>query len=108
MVHMKSNRVGLTLGVAFILLIAILIGVGFLGLGRMSLMNDDTQDVTDVRWPKVKLAREALHYSDLNNRITMEVFLLDDKQQIAALLEQRAQNTQKISAILKQIEKQVG
>jgi len=105
---MKSNRAGLTLGVAFSLLIAILIGVGLLGLGQMSRMNDRTQDVTDVRWLKVKLAREALHYSDLNNRITMEVFLLEDKQKIAALLDERAKNTEKISAILQQIEAHIS
>jgi signal transduction histidine kinase len=98
----------MTLGVAFILLIAILVGVGLLGLGQMSLMNDKTQDVTDVRWLKVKLAREALHYSDLNNRITMEVFLLEDKQKITALLQERASNTDKISAILQQIQAHVS
>jgi signal transduction histidine kinase len=105
---MKSKRVSLTLGVAFSLLIAILIGVGLLGLGQMSRMNDKTQDVTDVRWVKVKLSREALHYSDLNNRITMEVFLLEDKQKIAALLDERARNTEIISSILQQIEAQVS
>ena len=68
----------------------------------------EPRNVTDVRWLKVKLAREALHYSDLNNRITMEVFLLEDKQKIAALLKERADNTEKISAILRQIQAHVS
>jgi diguanylate cyclase (GGDEF)-like protein len=102
------NQIGLKLGVAFGVLIAIVIGVGFLGLVRMSHMNADTQEVTDVRWAKVKLAFEALHYSELNNRLTMEVFLLEDQQQIARLLEQRTGNSDRISAILEQIQPQVS
>jgi signal transduction histidine kinase len=103
---MKSNRVGLKLGVAFISLIIILLGVGFLGLGRMGKMNDEIQDVVDYRWQKVKLAREALHYSDLNNRITMQLFLMEDKQKIALLMDERARNTEKISLLLKEIQRQ--
>jgi len=100
---MKSNRIGLKLGIAFSVLIAILIGIGVLSLHQMSRMNDRTQEVTDVLWAKVKLAQEALHYSDLNNRITMEAFLVDDKQQIAGMLVQRAANTRTITEIYKKI-----
>src|SRR5271170_2603971 len=103
---MKSNRVGLKLGIAFSALIAILVGIGVLGMHQMSKMNDRTQEVTDVRWAKVKLAREALHYSDWNNRITMEVFLVDDKQRIPAMLVQRAANTRTITGIYQKIASQ--
>ena len=104
MVYMKSKQAGLNLRIAFRLLIGVLIGLGVAGLRQMSDMNARVQGVTESLWPKVELARSAVQYSDLNNRIMMEVFLLDDKEEIAKLLEQRAANTQKISAIFNQIE----
>src|SRR5258706_10815382 len=101
---MKSQKVTLTLGTAFVILIAILLGIGWLGLSRMALMNRKIQEVTDRRWPKVQLSRDALRYSALNSRITMQIFLLQDRKEIDPLLKQRAENTEKISEALKKIE----
>ena len=44
--------------------------------------------------------------SSRNSRITMEVFLLNDKQLIDPLLSQRAENTQKISELVVKLEEQ--
>lgn len=104
---MSLGQMVLRLSIAFGLLIAILAGVGLGGLDRMSKMNLAIQNVTDTRWAKVKLAREALHYSTVNNRISMQVFLMPDREQTETVLEQRAQNTEKISRILDQIESQI-
>jgi PAS domain S-box-containing protein len=101
---MKTRRVTLKLGAAFALLIGILLGIGWLGLSRMALMNANVQEISDRRWHAVQLSREALRYSALNSRITMQIFLLDDRGEIEPLLEQRAANTAKISELLKQIE----
>ena len=59
----------------------------------------------DEKWGKLELARDALAYSARNSRITMEIFLLNDKRQIEPLLEQRAQNTQRITELVTAIEK---
>ena len=67
-------------------------------------MNDKTQEITDRRGAKVLLAHEALRYSSRNSRITMQIFLLDDSNAIASLLEERANNTKRISELLKRIE----
>ena len=101
---MKTRRVTLKLIAAFVLLIGILLGIGWLGLSRMALMNANVQEISDRRWQAVQLSREALQFSSLNSRLTMQIFLLDDRQEIEPLLEQRAANTQKISELLKQIE----
>lgn len=100
----RSNRTGLKLGIAFGILIAILMGVVVLGLNRVSRMNAAMDEIMEKRWAKVQLSREALGYSGLNSRITMQVFLLEDRKQIEALLVQRAANTEKISALLREIE----
>ncbi len=52
----------------------------------------------------MQLAREALNYSNLNNRITMEIFLLKSREEIDALLAQRAENTDKVSSLVEKIE----
>jgi len=72
--RVKNEYIGLRLGIAFSLLIAILVGVGwFLGLSRMGRINADLEEIVNKRWAKVQLAREAMNYWSLNNRITMEI-----------------------------------
>jgi diguanylate cyclase (GGDEF)-like protein/PAS domain S-box-containing protein len=70
----------------------------------MGHINADLQDLVTKRWAKVQFCREALGYSNLNNRITMELFLLDNTDQVPSLLKSRAENTDKISALVRQIE----
>ncbi len=101
---MKSRRATFKLVVAFTMLIGIFLGFGWLALNRMALMNANIQEMSDRRWPKVQLSREALRYSAINSRITMQIFLLDDRKEIDSLLEQRASNSEKISELLKKIE----
>ena len=104
---MNVNRVTLKLTVAFAILIGVLIAIGWLGLSRMALMSGDIHEIVDRRWQKVQLSREALGYSTLNSRITMQIFLLDDRPAIDLLLEQRARNTESISGLLTRIEAQL-
>jgi len=100
---MKSNRFALRLGIAFGVLIAILVGVDWLSLNRLARMNADVNGLIEKRWGKVQMAREALHYSTLNNRINMQIFLLDDREKMDALLAERTTNSGTISVLLKQI-----
>ena len=104
---MKNEYIGLRLGIAFSLLIAILVGVGWSGLSRMGRINADLEEIVNKRWAKVQLAREAMNYSSLNNRITMEIFLLKDREEIDPLLVRRAENTERISILVKKIEAQI-
>jgi len=94
---------GLRLGVAFAVLIAILVGIGQLGLRRMHEMNDILSDITGRRSDKLQLAREALTFSNRNSRITMEIFLVQDRAQTEMLLAERSENTKKISGFVAEI-----
>ena len=89
---------------AFGVLVTILLSIGWLGLSRMARLNANMQAVTDYHWAKVKLAREALGYSSLNSRITMQIFLLEDPQSIARLLAERAKNSERITDLVVKIE----
>jgi len=102
----KNQQVGLKLGAAFAILIAILIGIGILGLVRMDQINAHLEDVTGRRWASLQLAREALMYSNRNSRITLEIFLLNDRRLIEPLLATRAEDTNKISQLVVKLESQ--
>src|SRR5258708_27090457 len=76
-----SRQIVSRLGLAFSLLIALLIAVGVLGMRRMDRVNADLQDIVmGQQWSKLRLSREMVTYSNRNIRITMNVFLLSDNQ----------------------------
>jgi PAS domain S-box-containing protein len=101
---MKTHHIGARLSVAFGLLIAVLIGVGWLGLSRMGRINADLEKIVNNRWAKVQLSREALNYSNANNRATMQIFLVRDRAEIDQLLSRRTQNSAKISELVQKLE----
>src|ERR1043166_751962 len=61
---MKKDATGLKLGLAFGVLVSILIGIAWLGLSRMSRINADLNDIMNRHWAKVELARDAVFYSN--------------------------------------------
>src|ERR1022692_1392784 len=88
---------------AFAVLIAMLVGIGQSGLRRMKEIDESLSDITGRRSDKLQLSREALRLSNRNSRITMEIFLLQDRAQTNVLLATRAENTKKISALMAEI-----
>lgn len=92
------------LGMAFAFLVALLIGIGYLGLSRMNQINANLNDVVGEQWITLHWSREALAYSSRNSRITMEILLLKDRRAIDPLLKSRAENTARISELVTKIE----
>src|SRR5271166_1212646 len=103
-----AAQITLRLGVTFGLLVALLITIGDLGMRRMERINDDLHAMMGKQWTKLRLAQEAVTYSNRNSRITMEIFLLKDKGQIDYLLITRAENTKKISSLVVDLENLCG
>jgi hypothetical protein len=58
-----------------------------------------------LQWEQEQLSEQAVRYSNLNDRIALETFLLNDHTEIEARLIQRKQNSAKISSLLAQIAK---
>ena len=96
---MKSQTIKFRLGLAFTLLIAILVAVGWLALDRMERVKTNLNYLVQHCWHKVELSRQAFGYSTANNRITLAVFLMTNSTDIDRLLLQRKQNTEKISEL---------
>src|SRR5271157_6083231 len=88
---------------AFAVLITMLVGIGQSGLRRMKEIDENLRDITGRRSDKLQLAREALTLSNRNSRITMEIFLVQDRAQTGMLLATRAENTKKISELVAKI-----
>jgi diguanylate cyclase (GGDEF)-like protein/PAS domain S-box-containing protein len=88
---------------AFAVLVAMLVGIGQSGLRRMKEIDESLSDITGRRSDKLQLSRIALRVSNRNSRITMEIFLVQDRAKTNALLAARAENTKKISALVAEI-----
>jgi two-component system, cell cycle sensor histidine kinase and response regulator CckA len=103
---MHRDSTGLKVEIAFGCLVALLIGVGWLGLSRMGQINASTNRIFDQRWEKLYAARLAASYFNTNNRIIMRSFLREgaDREETSALAAQIIDNTLKASAAWKRIE----
>ncbi len=103
---MNSKHLSLRLGMAFAVLIAMLIGIGQSGLRRMKEIDENLREIAGRLSEKRELAREALTVSNRNSRITMEIFLESNKAHVAELLATRANNTRRISELVAEIASQ--
>jgi C4-dicarboxylate-specific signal transduction histidine kinase len=97
--HVVSKR----LACAFCLLIGLLVGVAWLALNRMEQIDKNIEELAERRWAKVKLSREALACSTANNRITLQVFLMNNMKEIEPLLAERERNSMNISNLMERI-----
>jgi PAS domain S-box-containing protein len=101
---LKSRQIAVRLGISFSALLAILIAVGWMGLNQMEREKANLEEIQGKDWAQLTLAQEALRYSGANSRITMQLFLLQDEEQIKAMLITRAENTKKIGELLDKVE----
>jgi len=98
------GQVTVCLGLAFSILATLLIAVGDMGLRRMDRINADLQNMMGRQSAKLRLSLEAVIYSNRNSRITMQIFLLNNREQINSLLVARAENTKRISSLVADLE----
>ncbi len=88
---------------SFSLLVVAVLALGLVAREQIRRADGSLESLFDDTLPKVDLAREALRYSNLNNRITMEIFLLENAEAIRRRLEERARNTDTVTALHAQI-----
>jgi hypothetical protein len=100
----KSKRIKLRLGIAFGVLLAILVGVGQLGLYRMKEINETFNRITEEQLAKLELAQKALTISNNNSRIVMETMLVEKRALVDTLLRVRSDNSSELSRLLEEIE----
>ncbi|HSN13801.1 MAG TPA: methyl-accepting chemotaxis protein [Anaeromyxobacteraceae bacterium] len=84
---MKRLGIGARLAISFAALIAILVGVGWIGLSRMELINAHLDEVAVARWGKAQIAEEGANRAQLQSSLIGQLFLTRDPAQQARLLE---------------------
>ena len=88
---MNNSPVGKKLGSAFGLLLSLLIGVGWLGLSRMSRTDADLNLLGRGAF-KLELAQQAEYYANFNIRLVMQVLILNRKEDIESFEAKRNEN----------------
>ena len=86
-------------------LIAILLGIGQLGLRRMQAIDQTLSNITGRQSTNLELARRALMLSNINSRITMEILLVENRALVETLLATKAQNSKEITRLVEESEK---
>jgi len=97
---MNARGLTLRLVAAFCLLASALLVVGWQGYSHLYQLNAQMQATVGKRLKVVQLSHQALHLSELNSRITLTLFFLDDQDEIKRLLAEREANTESISRLI--------
>ena len=103
----SDSHLGARVGVSFGLLIAILISIGWVELSQLRRIDADLANMVDQRWQTVQLSRQAQNYSNINSRLTMQVFLVDDEKEVSSLLAQASGNSERISQLIASLRSRV-
>ena len=101
---MRGWNIGARLGASFAFLIAVVIGVGWLGLDRMAQINQNLEIVVQKRWAKVQLTQEAVDRVNENARITLELFVVADRAEMDRLVARVEDNKRAITDLTDKIE----
>jgi PAS domain S-box-containing protein len=103
---MRGDATGLKVGIAFACLVALLVGVGWLGLSRMGQINASANHLFNERGQRLFETRQAVSYFNANYRIVIRLLLLAPEEvgKTPALVAQLKENTSKGTAAWRKIE----
>ena len=87
------------------MLIGILLGIGELGLRRMQQIDATLGDITGKKLTNLQLARKALAISNDNNRIVLQIVLVENRALVDPLLATRSENSKEIARLVEESER---
>lgn len=107
---MRMDSTGLKVEIAFGCLIAMLIGVSWLGLSRMGQINAGLNNILNQDVVKLQLANQVLFYVNSNYRMTTRLVLMKhtDQGDVEWFPPKRAENREKIALAEKKIRDLTG
>ncbi len=69
----------------------------------MRRIDADLAEMDDQPWDKVKLSRQVQKLSNLNSRLIMEGFLVEEEKEVRSLMIERAANSNRISSLIEKL-----
>jgi diguanylate cyclase (GGDEF)-like protein/PAS domain S-box-containing protein len=99
-----NEHLGVRLSAAFVVLIAILLSIGQLGLRRMQTINHALSEITGKQSANLQMARNALMISNDNNRIAMEIVLVENRALVETLVATSSTNSREITRLIEESE----
>ena len=100
---MKPSSVAIRLAGAFCLLIVLFFTVAWQGIQHFS-SDEQTKAIIEDYRETQRLTHEAFGLSEENSRITLQVFLIENHEELNHLLIERAANTDRISELVRMIQ----
>jgi diguanylate cyclase (GGDEF)-like protein/PAS domain S-box-containing protein len=101
---LKTKRIGLKLGIAFTALIALLAGLGQFSVRRMQTIDETLSNIAESKSTNLQLARRALIISNDNNRIVMEIVLVENRRLVEPLLAAISTNSKEVTKLIEESE----
>jgi methyl-accepting chemotaxis protein len=104
MIMFKNVKIGARLGMSFGVVGILLIGIIFLGVSRLSNLNDGTEKIVNKDWAEAELAMTVDSYASANARRTMELFVAGDRGQVTKIKEYMDSNKKAITGALEKLD----
>jgi two-component system, cell cycle sensor histidine kinase and response regulator CckA len=107
---MRRDSTGLKVGITFGCLVALLTGVGWLGLSRMQQINASQNEILNRDVAKLQLANEVVFYVNSNYRMTTTLVLMKhrDSEDVEWYPPKRAENRARIDLDERKIKELAG
>src|SRR6266702_652927 len=83
-IHMRFSdlKIGARLGLGFGLVLVLMLVLGIFTISRLTTINDETQKVTDDRWPKAKKLSAMKDNVNISARALRNMVLVDDPAEV--------------------------
>jgi len=104
----KNMKIGVRLGLGFMVLVALLIAVAVVGTTRLAALYEDTSLIVNDRVPKVEMVNDVIDELNKSARYIRNILLMTDKDQIKGEEASLKQARQKIAEILPKLEKSLN
>jgi signal transduction histidine kinase len=96
--------ISLRLALAFVTLIAGLLGLGAWCLDRMAVADREVAVLANEEWPCILRAHRALDLMNENSRISLALFLVGDRPEVERRIAQQDRNREDITRLMAQID----
>ncbi len=97
---MKNLNIGARLAGAFGVLVVFVVFVGWLGLSRLSLLNEHVREIVEERWAETNLAVTGIALAGEQESHVTRLFLLKDQAEIDRTLSDISETRRKASAVV--------